>query len=109
MTVPDDAVLPTTYLDVVMTVLPHPEGEFVELEDDKGRGVYHDYGVQWVTSHDEYARLRIPLAPWRAQSNRAQSDITAVESVIYDYEHNVMDADEAMSQIIYLLTKEDGV
>jgi len=56
------AAEPTTaYIDVLMTVLPHPEGEFVETHDDQDRGIGRDHGIEWVTTQDEYARLRIPV------------------------------------------------
>ena len=50
------------YVDVVMTVGPHPNGEFVELEDDQGLSVGSDNGIEWVepTDTDPYWRLRIP-------------------------------------------------
>jgi hypothetical protein len=50
------------YIDVVMTVGPHADGEFVELEDDQGRGVGPDAGIEWIrpSTDDPYWRLRIP-------------------------------------------------
>ena len=46
------------YIDFVMTVLPGPEGEFVELEDDQGHGL--NLG-EWVKRDDGLFALRIPL------------------------------------------------
>lgn len=53
---------PTEYIDVVMTCSPYADGEFVETEDDQGKGVGSDHGITWVapTDDDPYWRLRIP-------------------------------------------------
>lgn len=52
------------FYDVVMTVAPHADGEFVELEDQDGRGVGSSSGTRWlkpgVDSPDRFWRLRIP-------------------------------------------------
>lgn len=47
------------YVDVVMTVAPHANGEFVELEDNQGGPTSE---IRWIkpTDSDPYWRLRIP-------------------------------------------------
>jgi len=46
------------YINFVMTVLPGPDGEFVETEDSSGRGV----GIgAWVLRGDGLFALRIPV------------------------------------------------
>jgi hypothetical protein len=57
----------TEYIDVVMTVLPHHDGEFVETEDDKGRGVGRNLGIDWVDTGDGYHRLRIPKSAFQSE------------------------------------------
>lgn len=60
----------TEYIDVLMTKLPGPDGEFVETEDDQGRGVGSDHGLHWVKDGDMY-RLRIPRAAFDGGKHRA--------------------------------------
>lgn len=52
----------TQYVDVVMSVLPHHDGEFIELEDDQGRGLGPMHGAFWIEDEQGYYRLRIPLS-----------------------------------------------
>lgn len=51
----------TEYVYVVMTRLPHADGEFVELEDEQGRGVGSNRGIEWVERPDGLVALRIPI------------------------------------------------
>jgi hypothetical protein len=49
-------------LYVVMTQAPSPEGEFVELEDERGCGVGLESGIHWQQEEDGYWLLG-PFAP----------------------------------------------
>lgn len=48
------------HVDVLMTRLPSADGEFVELEDDKGRGLGPENGAEWVERENGLVALRIP-------------------------------------------------
>ena len=49
------------YIDLLFTVAPHPEGEFIEAENPKGCSVK---AGEWIPPGDDgYWRLRVPTEP----------------------------------------------
>ena len=57
-----------------MTVLPGPDGEFVETEDENGHGIGRDRGLEWVDAGDGFHRLRIPASAFAAVPGGTESE-----------------------------------